>query len=272
MKRLSVPDIRANKVCSGAEPFVMVTAYDYCSATNVGASDADVILVGDSLAMVVLGHRDTLSIGVDEMAYHVAAVKRADPRQLIVGDLPWMSFHVSVAETLHNAARLIRSGADAVKLEGGVERVEMIEALIRAEIPVMGHVGLTPQSVNTFGGYKVQAKTEDTEQKLISDAQALEAAGCFSVVIEGVPRSVAKKVTELLAVPTIGIGAGPDCDGQVLVYHDVLGMQDDHIAKFVRQYADIKSDSVAALNHFAADVRSGAFPGDAESYHKPAKT
>lgn len=266
-KRLTAPAISSRKVSKGADPVVMVTAYDYPSGKMVGASDADMILVGDSLAMVVLGQPDTLSVTVDEMVHHTAAVARAEPKQLIVADLPWMSYHVSIEDTLRNAARLIRAGAGALKLEGGLERVPTVEALIAAEIPMMGHVGLTPQSVHAMGGFKVQGKSAEAATTVVEDAKALQAAGCFSVVLEGVPRRVADLVTSVLDIPTIGIGAGPGCDGQVLVFHDLLGLQDDFIAKFVRQYAQQKTDAIAALDAFVADVRSGDFPNDDESYH-----
>lgn len=266
-KRVTAPAIAARKVSDGAEPIVMITAYDYPSARWVDASGADMILVGDSLAMVVLGHPDTLSVTVDDMVHHTEAVARANPRQLVVADLPWMSYHVSVEDTVRNAARLIRAGAGAVKLEGGLDRLPMIEAIVAAQIPVMGHVGLTPQSVHAMGGFKVQAKSAEAAHELLEAAKALQAAGCFSIVLEGVPRRVADLVTESLGIPTVGIGAGPGCDGQVLVFHDLLGIQDDFIAKFVRQYAQLKADGIAALDAFVADVRSGAFPNDGESYH-----
>jgi 3-methyl-2-oxobutanoate hydroxymethyltransferase len=266
-KRRTAPALASRKVANGAEPLVMVTAYDYPSARWVDASDADMILVGDSLAMVVLGYDDTLSVTVDDMVHHTAAVARAKPKQLIVADLPWMSYHVSVEDTVRNAARLIRAGAGAVKLEGGTERIPMIEAIIAAQIPVMGHVGLTPQSVHAMGGFKVQGKSAEAALELVEQAKALQAAGCFSIVLEGVPRRVADLVTESLDIPTIGIGAGPGTDGQVLVFHDLLGIQDDFIAKFVRQYANLKGDGIAALDAFVADVRTGAFPNDDESYH-----
>jgi len=266
-KRRTAPALAARKVGTGADPIVMVTAYDYPSARAVDATDADMILVGDSLAMVVLGHDDTLSVTVDDMAYHTAAVARAKPKQLIVGDLPWMSYHVSVEDTVRNAARLVRAGAGAIKLEGGTERVPMIEALISAQIPVMGHIGLTPQSVHAMGGFKVQGKSAEAAMALVEEAKALQAAGCFSIVLEGVPRRVADLVTESLDIPTVGIGAGPGCDGQVLVFHDLLGLQDDFIAKFVRQYANLKADTISALDAYVADVRSGSFPNDDESYH-----
>jgi len=223
--------------------------------------------VGDSLAMVVLGYDDTLQVTVADMAHHTAAVARAKPDALIVGDLPWMSYHVSPAETVHNAAELIRAGAQAVKLEGGRKRLPMIEALVDAEIPVMGHLGLTPQSVHAMGGFKVQGREQEAALRLVADAKALAHAGCFAIVLEGVPDQVAAMVTSAVDVPTIGIGAGPHCDGQVLVFHDVLGIEDRMAPKFVRRYADLKAQGVSALEAFAADVRTGAFPADAESYH-----
>jgi len=266
-KRLTAPAIASRKVANGGEPLVMITAYDYPSGRMVGDSDADMILVGDSLAMVVLGYGDTLSVTVDDMVHHTAAVARAEPKQLIVADLPWMSYHVSVEDTVRNAARLIRAGAGAVKLEGGTERLPMIDAIIDAQMPVMGHLGLTPQSVHAMGGFKVQGKSAEAAMELVEQAKALQAAGCFSIVIEGVPRRVADLVTESLDIPTVGIGAGPGTDGQVLVFHDLLGLQDDFLAKFVRQYATLKTDGIAAIERFVGDVRSGAFPNDDESYH-----
>jgi 3-methyl-2-oxobutanoate hydroxymethyltransferase len=190
---------------------------------------------------------------------------------LIVADLPWLSYHVSVEDTVRNAATLVRAGAQAVKLEGGRKRTAMIEAIVDAEIPVMGHLGLTPQSVHAMGGFKVQAKTSDAAMQLVADAKALQHAGCFAIVLEGVPSEVATLVTDALDVPTIGIGAGSACDGQVLVYHDVLGIEDRMAPKFVRRYADVRTTSVDALAAYAADVRSGAFPGPAESYHLSAE-
>jgi 3-methyl-2-oxobutanoate hydroxymethyltransferase len=225
------------------------------------------ILVGDSLAMVVLGYDDTLSVTVDDMAHHVAAVGRARPGAMIIADLPWLSYHVSAEDTVLNAARLVRCGAQAVKLEGGRKRLPMVEAILDAEIPVMGHLGLTPQSVHAMGGFKVQGKQAATAAGLIEDAQALADAGCFSIVLEGVPDTVARLVTEGVSVPTIGIGAGPWCDGQVLVFHDVLGLEDRVLPKFVRRYASLKADAVAALARYADDVRAGRFPSDDESYH-----
>jgi 3-methyl-2-oxobutanoate hydroxymethyltransferase len=264
---ITAPAVRARKVRAGSDPLVMVTAYDAPGARMADEAGVDLILVGDSLAMVVLGYDDTLQVTIDDMAHHVAAVARAKPRPLVVGDLPWLSYHVSVEDTVRNAAQLVRAGAQAVKLEGGRKRVGAIEAIIDAEIPVMGHIGLTPQSVHAMGGFKVQGKESSAALVLVEDAKALEAAGCFSIVLEGVPDEVGRMITDAVNVPTIGIGAGPHCDGQVLVFHDVLGLEDRIIPKFVRRYADLKAAGVSALTAFAADVRSGRFPADEESYH-----
>jgi 3-methyl-2-oxobutanoate hydroxymethyltransferase len=272
MGKMTVPAVRAHKVRDGAEPLVMVTAYDAPGARIASEAGADLILVGDSLAMVVLGYDDTLQVTLDDMVHHTAAVARAEPGCHIVGDLPWMSYHVSAEETVVNAARLIRAGAQSVKLEGGRKRLPMIERIIAAEIPVMGHIGLTPQSVNAMGGFKVQGREAEAARKLVQAAKSLEHAGCFSIVLEGVPVKVAEMVTDAIDVPTIGIGAGPHCDGQVLVYHDLLGIEDRFVPKFVRRYADVKSVSVAAIERYAADVRSGSFPNDEESYHLSEET
>jgi 3-methyl-2-oxobutanoate hydroxymethyltransferase len=267
MSTLTAPQVRARKVRAGSDPLVMVTAYDAPSARMASEAGVDLILVGDSVAMVVLGYDDTLQVTVDDMAHHVAAVARAEPDPLIVADLPWMSYHVSVEDTVRNAATLIRAGAQAVKLEGGAKRVPMIDAIVDAEIPVMGHIGLTPQSMHRMGGFKVQGKTSQAALALVADAKALAAAGCFAIVLEGIPDSVAQLITESVDVPTIGIGAGADCDGQVLVFHDVLGIEDRVTPKFVRRYAELKADGVAALGAFADDVRTKAFPSAGESYH-----
>ena len=266
-QKLTAPAVRARKVRNGAAPLVMVTAYDAPGARIAEEAGVDLILVGDSLAMVVLGYDDTLQVTTADMAHHVAAVARAKPSALIVGDLPWMSYHVSTEDTVRNAATLIKAGASSVKLEGGRKRVPMIEAIVDAEIPVMGHIGLTPQSVHAMGGFKVQGKEARGAQLLVEDAKALVEAGVFSIVLEGVPDAVAKLVTDAVDVPTIGIGAGPHCDGQVLVFHDLLGLEDRMAPKFVRRYASLKADAVAAMAAYADDVRSGAFPNDAESYH-----
>jgi len=264
---VTAPSVRAVKVRSGSDPLVMVTAYDAPGARMADEAGVDMILVGDSLAMVVLGYDDTLQVTIDDMAHHTAAVARAKPRALIVGDLPWMSYHVSTEDTVRNAATLIRAGAQAVKLEGGRKRLPMIEALIDAEIPVMGHLGLTPQSVHAMGGFKVQGREQEAALRLVADAKALAHAGCFGLVLEGVPDQVARMVTDAVDIPTIGIGAGRHCDGQVLVFHDVLGIEDRILPKFVRRYASLRQDGVAALEAYASDVRSGRFPADEESYH-----
>jgi len=266
-KKVTAPVVRDAKVRLGCDPLVMVTAYDAPGARMADEAGVDMILVGDSLAMVVLGYDDTLQVTVADMVHHTAAVARARPDALIVGDLPWMSYHVSVAETVRNAAELIRAGAQAVKLEGGRKRLPMIEAIVDAEIPVMGHLGLTPQSMHAMGGFKVQGREQEAALRLVADAKALAHAGCFAIVLEGIPDEVARMVTLAVDVPTIGIGAGPHCDGQVLVFHDVLGIEDRIAPKFVRRYASLKADGVHALEAFAADVRSGRFPADEESYH-----
>jgi 3-methyl-2-oxobutanoate hydroxymethyltransferase len=266
-EQVTAPAVRARKVRAGGDPLVMVTAYDAPGAQMADEAGVDLILVGDSLAMVVLGYEDTLHVTIDDMAHHVGAVARAKPRPLVVGDLPWMSYHVSVGETVCNAAQLIRAGAQAVKLEGGRKRLPMVDAILGAEIPVMGHLGLTPQSVHALGGFKVQGRGRDAAMTLLDDAKALEAAGCFAVVLECVPDEVARLVTDALTIPTIGIGAGPACDGQVLVFHDLLGLQDRIRPKFVRRYASLKADGTGALAAFASDVREGRFPSAEESYH-----
>jgi 3-methyl-2-oxobutanoate hydroxymethyltransferase len=249
----------------------MITAYDTPFARLVDEAGVDIILVGDSVADNVLGLERTIDIGIEEMRHHVAAVARARPRALVVADLPWMSYHGEVAATLHNAAQLIRAGASAVKLEGGRRRLEHVSALINAEIPVMGHLGLTPQSVNAMGGLRVQAREPEAARALEDDAKALAQAGCFAIVIEGVPDVVAAAVTELVDVPTIGIGAGPSCDGQVLVLHDVLGLSTRQAPKFVRRYADLAGATRDAVAAYAADVRANTFPAEAETYHASVK-
>ncbi len=264
---LSAPAIGATKVRGGREPLVMVTAYDAPGARIASDAGADLILVGDSLAMVVLGYDDTLQVTIDDMAHHTAAVARAKPDCHVVGDMPWMSYHVSPEETVKNAATLMRAGAQSVKLEGGRKRLPMIERIISAEIPVMGHIGLTPQSIHAMGGFKVQGKQAEQARKLVQAAKSLEHAGCYSIVLEGVPVRVAEMVTEAIDIPTIGIGAGMHTDGQVLVYHDLLGIEDRFVPKFVRRYADVKTVSVEAMKAYADDVRSGAFPSHDEAYH-----
>ncbi len=265
--KVTVPAVRARK--RSGTPLVMVTAYDAPGAKIANDAGVDIILVGDSVASTVLGYDDTLQLTIDDMAHHVAAVARPRPDPLVVGDMPWMSYHTGVADAVGNAAKLVRAGAAAVKLEGGAKRREVVAAIASAEIPVMGHLGLTPQSVHTMGGYKVQAKNLDGARTLVDDAVALAEAGCFAIVLEGVPDAVARLVTETVEVPTIGIGAGPYCDGQVLVFHDLLGLEDRVVPKFVRRYASLKADATSAVAAWAADVRAGRFPADSESYHLP---
>ncbi|MFP5256627.1 MAG: 3-methyl-2-oxobutanoate hydroxymethyltransferase [Acidimicrobiia bacterium] len=277
---LTAPAVRSRKVRDGREPLVMVTAYDAPGARMADEAGVDLILVGDSVAMVVLGYDDTLQVTVEDLAHHTGAVarglatsapERAEKKPLVVADLPWMSYHTTPVDAIQNAASLVRAGAQAVKLEGGRKRLPMIEAIVDAEIPVMGHLGLTPQSVHAMGGFKVQGREHQAAMALVADAKALEAAGCFAIVLEGVPDEVARLVTDAVDVPTIGIGAGPGCDGQVLVFHDVLGIEDRILPKFVRRYADLKAASVEALAAYADDVRTGAFPAAEESYHLTAE-
>lgn len=265
-RRTTVPAVRHTKVAHGAAPLVMITAYDEPSARFADDAGVDMILVGDSVANVVLGRRDTLSMTIEEMAHHTEAVARAQPGALIVGDLPWMSYHLSPEQAVVSGARLIRAGAGCVKLEGGLNRVDKVRALLDAEIPVMGHLGLTPQSVHAMGGMRVQGKDAEAADRLLASAQELEAAGCFALVLEGVPDLLATKVTEERSIPTIGIGAGAGTDGQVLVFHDLLGMGKFSPPKFVRRYSEVGEAITSALSAFAADVRSGAFPGPEETY------
>jgi 3-methyl-2-oxobutanoate hydroxymethyltransferase len=265
-KKVTVPAIRAMKA---RQRIGMLTAYDYPSAKVADAAGADILLVGDSLGMVVLGYPDTLSVTVDDMLHHTRAVVRGTKSALIVGDMPYLSYHVSIEESVRNAGRFIQAGAHAVKVEGAkASRIKTVEAILDAEIPVMGHIGLTPQSVNALGGFKLQGKNADDAHRLLDEASALEHAGCFSLVLECVPTELAALITERISIPTIGIGAGPSCDGQVLVFHDLLGIYDGHTPKFVRKYAGLAHDMQTALEAYLADVRSGAFPdAEKESFH-----
>jgi 3-methyl-2-oxobutanoate hydroxymethyltransferase len=265
--KVTAPVIAGRKRRHGGTPIVMVTAYDTPFARMVDEAGVDAILVGDSVAENVLGLDSTLQITVDEMRHHVAAVARARPNALIVADLPWMSYHVDVPDTLRNAASLIRAGAEAVKLEGGRRRLPVVHALLDAEIPVMGHLGLTPQSVHTMGGLRVQGRNLESASEIELDAKALAGAGCFAIVLEGVPDVLAERITAAIEIPTIGIGAGGSCDGQVLVLHDILGMSGRPAPKFVRQYADVSAVVRGAVAAYASDVRSGAFPSEGEAYH-----
>ena len=270
--KITVPELLQRKA-SAASPenskkIVCLTAYDYPTARLLDEAGVDVILVGDSLAMVVLGHDSTLPVTIDEMLHHTRAVRRGTKHALVVADMPFGSYHSDTAESLHNAVRFVKeAGAEAVKVEGGERRLELIARLTEAEIPVMGHIGLTPQSVNALGGYRVQGKTVDSAEQLLRDARAVEAAGAFAVVLEAVPRELAAQITHELRIPTIGIGAGPDCDGQILVVHDMLGLTFDQTPKFAREYANVGEVISNAVRGYCNDVRSGAFPSDSESYH-----
>ncbi len=264
MAKVTVPAIRARK---GTTKIAMVTAYDFPGAKLASEAGIDIILVGDSAANVVHGFENTLSITLEMMNHHVAAVARAKPHSLVVGDMPWMSFHISPEETVRNAATLIRAGAEAVKMEGGSKRIPHIKRLIAAEIPVMGHLGLTPQSIHAEGGYRVQGRRLDTARRIIQDARALEEAGVFALVLEGVPEVLASVVTERISIPTIGIGAGRSVDGQVLVFHDLLGLGFGRYPKFVRQYANLGAIAADALRRYRDDVQAGRFPDTKETYN-----
>jgi len=276
--KVSVPDILSRKsVPSTGSPeskdkITCLTAYDYPTARLLDDAGVDVILVGDSLGMAVLGYDSTLPVTLDEMLHHVRAVRRGTRRALLVVDMPYGSFHVSIEDSVRNAMRLVKEGgAEAVKVEGGERRLELIHRLVEAEIPVMGHVGLTPQSVNAMGGFHVQGKSADAARQVERDARAVEAAGAFAVVLESMPRELAAGITRELRIPTIGIGAGPDCDGQVLVFHDLVGLTEGYTPKFVRRYADLAAEITRAVTEYCGDVRSGKFPSDAESYHSEAE-
>ena len=264
-RKVTAPVVRARK---GGEPLTMLTAYDFPGGKVADQAGVDIILVGDSVANVVLGYETTNEVTLDDMIHHTAAVARARPSALLVADMPWMTFHVSPEETLRNAARLVREGgAEAVKLEGGAPRVEMIHKLVSAEIPVMGHIGLTPQSVHAAGGYLIRGRRLEDARRVMEDALALDEAGVFALVLEGVPALLAQAITRRVNVPTIGIGAGPDTDGQVLVMHDMLGLNFGHYPKFVRRYAELSKEATAAIDRWIQDVRRGSFPSEEESYH-----
>lgn len=264
--RVTVPQLRQWK--ETGRRMVMVTAYDAATARIVDPV-VDMILVGDSVGNVCLGFDNTLPVSMAMMNHHLEAVMRARPRALVVADMPYLSFHLGLEDTLRNAGGFLQRGAAAVKLEGGAKRVDTVRALVDCEIPVMGHLGLTPQSVNAMGGFKVQGRAADDALRLLDDAYRLQEAGCFALVLEGIPSELAARATESLAIPTIGIGAGPHCSGQVLVLHDVLGLLQGHKAKFVRSYVDGFGALQEALSRWAEDVRGGSFPGPEESYRLP---
>jgi len=266
-KKITAPHIRARK---GGAPIVALTAYDYPSARMVDEAGFDIILVGDSLAQTVLGYDSTLPVTLDEMIAATRAVRRGVRRALIVGDMPFGYYQDSVERGVESAIRFIKEGgAEAVKVEGGARRVPVVKAITDAEIPVMGHIGLTPQSLLHMGGYRVQGKSLEAARELIEDALALERAGAFAIVLEGIPSEISRIITDRISIPTIGIGAGVDCDGQILVFTDLVGLTFGHTAKFVRQYTDVKASIAEALKGYSDDVNARRFPADAESYHLP---
>jgi 3-methyl-2-oxobutanoate hydroxymethyltransferase len=272
--KVTVPELMQRKTLaadSQNKKITCLTAYDYPTARLVDEGGVDVVLVGDSLAMVMLGHDSTLPLTLEEALHHAKAVRRGVQRALVVADMPYGSYHGEINESLRNALRFVKeAGAEAVKIEGGERRLELIARLTEAEIPVMGHIGLTPQSVNALGGYRVQGKTASAAEQLLRDARAVEAAGAFAIVLEAIPRELAAEITKAVRIPTIGIGAGPECDGQVLVLHDMLGLTFQTAPKFARRYANVGEIISNAVREYCADVRSGGFPTDAESYHAPA--
>lgn len=265
--RVTLPQLRA--WAAEGRKLVMTTAYDAVTAHLAEAAGVDIILVGDSVGNVCLGFENTLPVTMAMMNHHLEAVARTKPRALLMGDMPYLSFHLSLEDSIRNAGEFIRRGAAAVKLEGGAKRLPVVKAMVDAEIPVMGHLGLTPQSFHAMGGFKVQGRDGAHAIQILEDALRLQDAGCFSVLLEGVPGPLAQRVTEALEVPTLGIGAGPHCSGQVLVIHDVLGLIPGKAPKFVRRYVDGFGVLAEALTHFAEDVRSGTFPSEAESYSLP---
>ncbi len=270
---VTIPSLQKKK--QAKQKIVAITAYDFPTARIVDESGVDLILVGDSLGMVVLGYENTIPVTMEEMIHHTKPVARASKVALVVGDMPYFSFHLSIEESVCNASRFLKeAGAKAVKIEGfSKKRLRLIETLVEAEIPVMGHLGLTPQSINRLGSYKVRGKKIDEAKEIIQDALNLQKAGVFSVVLECIPDEVARLITEKLSIPTIGIGAGPYCDGQILVFHDLVGLSDGHIPKFVKKYVDLHQIINGAVREYISDVREGRFPDEDHSYHiKPEMT
>lgn len=266
--RVTIPSLLQKKQIH--EKITMLTAYDYPSASILDQSEVDIVLVGDSLGMVMLGHENTLAVGMDEMLYHTRAVTRACHRALVAGDMPYGSYQGGINQAIANGLRFIKEGGcAAVKLEGGKQRASVIAAMVEAEIPVMGHVGLTPQSMHRFGGFKVQGKSVDAALSIVDDALAVQEAGAFAVVLEGIPSIVAGEITRRLRIPTIGIGAGKQCDGQVLVWHDFLGLLNRPPARFVKQYASLYGEILAAANNYCHEVQESAFPDEAHAYGMP---
>src|ERR1700722_13157698 len=265
--KITVPALLQRKSDPTSQKIVCLTAYDYPTSPRADQAGVDVLLVGDSLGMVVLCYDNTLPVTLDAMIHHTRAACRATKRRVVVADMPFGTYLADISEALRNAIRIIKEGgAEAVKVEGGERRLELIARLTECEIPVMGHVGLPPQSVNALGGYRVQGKTADAAEQLLRDAHAVEAAGAFAVVLEAVPRELAAQITRELNIPTIGIGAGPDCDGQILVINDMLGLTFSPVPKFARQYANVSEVISGAVRAYCRDVRGGSFPSDAESY------
>jgi 3-methyl-2-oxobutanoate hydroxymethyltransferase len=265
MAKITTSTLRDKK--QRKEKITMLTSYDYSLASMVDAAGIDMILVGDSLGNVILGYDNTLAVTMDDMVHHTKAVVRGSKNAMVVADMPFLSYHISIEESVRNAGRLIQEGgAQAVKLEGGVERVDTIKAILDAQIPVMGHIGLTPQSVNQFGGFKIQGKDLESAKKIIEDAKALERVGVFSIVLEGGPTKLAQRMTEDLSVPTIGIGAGQYCDGQVLVINDMLGMFAGHIPKFVKKFANLQPLIIEALQQYKEEVEAGTFPAQEHGF------
>lgn len=262
---MTIPEFQRHK--QDKKKLIVVTAYDALFTRIVEQAGIEAILVGDSLGVVVQGKANTLSVTMDEMLYHTKLVAGAAQRALVIGDMPFMSYQASHEDAIRNAGRFLQAGAQAVKLEGGAVVAERVAAMTRIGIPVMGHLGMTPQSVHQYGGYKVQGKESDHALVLLNDAKALEAAGAFAIVLEAIPAELAKTITEQLTIPTIGIGAGPHCDGQVLVLYDLLGLFDDFVPKFVKPYAHLKADALQALRRYKEEVEQGKFPSDLESYH-----
>ena len=269
-EKISAPSLRASK--KRGERLVCLTAYDYPTARIVDEAGIDIVLVGDSLGNVVLGYGNTVPVTLDEIMIHLKAVRRAVQRALLVADMPYGSFHTGADDAVRNALRLVKEGgAEAIKLEGGRKRLPLIKRLVDEEIAVMGHIGLTPQSINKLGAYRVQGKTAAAARELLDDALALEEAGAFAIVLEVVPREIAQQITESISIPTIGIGAGAGCDIQVLVLHDMLGLSFGKLARFVRPYANLHQTITEAVTRYADDVRNGSYPSDAESYALPAE-
>lgn len=270
-EKVTAPSLKASK--ERGEKLVCITAYDFPTAKVVDEAGIDIILVGDSIGNVVMGYGNTVPVTVEEIVMHTRAVRRGTQRALLVADMPYGSYHTGEDDAVRVALRLIKEGAaEAVKLEGGKKRAALVQRLVNEEIPVMGHIGLTPQAVNALGGYRVQGKTKDAAMQLIEDAKALEEAGAFAIVLEVIPREIAKIITETITIPTIGIGAGTECDIQVIVFHDLIGFSFGKLPRFVRQYANLRETITDAITRFAEDVRNGNYPNDEESYGLPEET